>query len=80
VLNWLNWSGHKDAQRARLIQILQEAGAKKQPRWWLEIRWGIAYRWTRVIRFLIERAPGDLSKAYVVSGGSACRERPKDIP
>jgi len=30
--------------------------------------------------FLIEGPPGDLSKAYFVSGGSAHGERPKDNP
>jgi ankyrin repeat protein len=50
LLNWLEWSGHRDAQRVRVINTLRDAGAKKQPQWWLEIRWRITYRWTRVLR------------------------------
>jgi hypothetical protein len=30
--------------------------------------------------FLIERPPGDLSKAYFACGGSGHGERPKDNP
>lgn len=50
LLNWLEWSGPKDAQRVRVIKTLRDAGAKKQPQWWLELRWRITYRWTRALR------------------------------
>jgi hypothetical protein len=57
LLNWLDWSGPKDAQRARVIQVLRDAGARKQPQWWLELRWSIAYRWARAIRHIGVRKP-----------------------
>jgi hypothetical protein len=50
LLNWLEWSGPENAQRVRVIEVLRNAGAKKQPQWWLEFRWGIACRCAGILR------------------------------
>jgi ankyrin repeat protein len=63
LLNWLDWSAPRNAQREQVVQFLREAGARKHPQWWLDFRWDLAYRWTRALRRLgiwkpIRQPPG----------------------
>ena len=74
LLNFLDWSGPHDGQRPNVIKMLQEAGARKQPQAWLNLRWKMEYRWSHVLRWFgiskpvrMPPSPPPISVAEVVA-------------